>query len=62
LQVEQVRQARGHAKRPLSRDELARKFKGCLEFARSGRDPDKLFAQLERLEALASVRALVDSR
>ena len=60
LQGEQVRHARGHAKRPLTRDELARKFKGCLAFARSKRDPDKLFARLERLEELASVRELVE--
>ena len=61
LQGEQVRHARGHAKRPLTRDELARKFKGCLAFARSKRDPDELFARLERLEELASVRELVDA-
>jgi 2-methylcitrate dehydratase PrpD len=62
LQGEQVRHARGHAKRPLSQSELKRKFTGCLEFARSKRDGDKLFAQLERLEELASVRELVEGR
>jgi len=62
LKGEQVRHARGHAKRPLTRDELARKFKDCLAFAGSGRDAGALLARLERLEELVSVRQLVDRR
>ena len=62
LKGEQVRHARGHAKRPLARDELARKFKDCLAFAGSGRDAGALLARLERLEELVSVRQLVDRR
>ena len=61
LKGEQVRNARGHAKRPLSRDELARKFLGCLEFAGSKRDAGSLLARLERLETLASVKELVEA-
>ncbi|MFI4988127.1 MAG: MmgE/PrpD family protein [Alphaproteobacteria bacterium] len=58
LQSEQVRRARGHAERPLASEELWQKFAGCLATVNSGHDAAKLFARLERLEELASVREL----
>ena len=62
LQSEQVRRARGHAERPLTREELEQKFRGCLEAAGCQSRADALFARLERLEELGSARSLAEAR
>jgi len=57
LEGPQVRHALGHAKKPLSGDDLRRKFMDCLANARV--DSDGLFADFLRLETLTSCRSLV---
>lgn len=55
----QVRHALGNAKRPLGLEDLRRKFVDCFAAAGSRVDAERLFADLQRLEALPSCRALV---
>ena len=57
LEGPQVRHALGHAKKPLSADDLRRKFMDC--FAGAHVDSDALFADFLRLETLTSCRSLV---
>ncbi len=55
----QVTHALGNAKRPLGAEDLQRKFEDCFASAASGVDPERLFADLQRLESLPSCRGLV---
>jgi 2-methylcitrate dehydratase PrpD len=59
----QVRHALGNVKRPLAPEDLSKKFLDCFATAsgivRPDVDADALLANLERLEALPSVRDLV---
>ena len=53
-----VRYARGHARNPVSMDELRAKFADCTAQALRPAQCDQLFAQLAALERLATTRDL----
>lgn len=59
LEGPQVRHALGNAKRPLGAEDLRRKFLDCFAAADTRVDAERLFADLQRLETLASCRSLV---
>jgi len=58
LESEQVRHARGHARRPLTDAELFDKFRGCLDAGGAKVAAAELFERLQRLPEIASARAL----
>ena len=53
-----VRHARGHARNPVSNEDLRAKFMDCTAQALAPRAAERLFGQLLRLEALPEVAAL----
>ena len=62
IESEQVRRALGDAGRPLSVDDLQRKFFDCLEAGRPELDAGGLFNDLQRIERLPSCRRTVRAR
>ena len=58
VRSEPVYQAKGHAKRPLSRAERESKFTDCLAFGGVNGGAASLFATIDDLEALANARAI----
>jgi 2-methylcitrate dehydratase PrpD len=59
LESEQVRHARGHARRPLTDADLFEKFRGCLDAGGAKVAAAELFERLQRLHEIASARELI---
>ena len=59
---EPVRQARGHATRPLTDAELFDKFRACLDVGVVKLEAGQLFERLQRLQDIAAARELVGAR
>ncbi len=59
LESDQVRHARGHARRPLTGGELFEKFRGCIDAGGAKLPAAQLFERLQRLHELASPRELI---
>ncbi len=62
LDGEQVRHARGHARRPLTDGELFEKFRACLDAGGAKLEAGPLFERLLKLQEITSVRELVGAR
>ena len=60
IESEKVRRALGDAGRPLSVDDLQRKFFDCLEAGRPELDASGLVTDLQRIERLPSCRVLFE--
>ena len=60
IESEKVYRALGDAARPLSTDDLRRKFFDCFEAGQSAVDAGRLLADLQRIEKLPSCRMLFE--
>jgi 2-methylcitrate dehydratase PrpD len=61
IESSKVKRAKGHSSRPLSTEELWQKFRVCVQAAGPQLDPAHLFAQVQALETLGSVRELTET-
>lgn len=62
VESEKVRYARGHAKLPLSPDDLKRKFLDCIAVGNPGLNGQRLLRLLQNLESLPGCRSLLSNR
>jgi 2-methylcitrate dehydratase PrpD len=58
LRSPEIQAARGHWSLPLSRDEMWRKFEDCTQGALPGQSAERLFASLQSIDRVPSVREL----